>query len=176
MRVLSQDETPRIYNNQSHIIQRRITMFNKKFRATLLALGVFAIMAPSTFASDGTSVLISAGSLSITNPAASDFTAVTLNGALQTTTASLDVFTATDARGTGAGWHVTAQATQFAGGGFTLGLGSLQMSTHTVAASSGTTSLLPTIVAGPYTMHTLGAAHIASAAVPAGTGAYAVSA
>jgi hypothetical protein len=147
-------------------------MIKSRIAASLLTLCAFASMAPAAFASDGTSVLVSSGSLSISNPAADDFTAVTLNGSSQTTTAPLAGFTATDARGTGAGWHVTAQATQFAGGGFTLPTGSLLLSAPTVAAAVGTTSPNPTIVTGPYTIDTVGASQIASAALDEGMGTY----
>jgi hypothetical protein len=147
-------------------------MFMKRFRATLLALGAIAIMAPAAFASDGTQVVVSGGELSITNPAAANFTGVTLDGTDQDTTAALDAFSVTDARGSGAGWHVTAQATQFANAGATrsLAAGSLEMSEPTVAPN-GTTSPDPTVVAGPYTIDN-GAASIASAALNEGMGTY----
>ena len=147
-------------------------MFTKRFRATLLALGAFAIMAPAAFASDGTQVVVSGGALSITNPLAANFQNVTLNGADQDTTAALDAFSVTDARGTGVGWHVTAQATQFANAGATrsLAAGSLEMSEPTVAAN-GTTSSDPTVAVGPYTIDN-GAVSIASAALNEGMGTY----
>jgi hypothetical protein len=116
-------------------------MFKSRLMAGFLALGVFAAMSPAAFASDGTQVVVSGGALSITNPAAANFTGVTLDGTDQDTTAALDAFSVTDARGTGVGWHVTAQATQFANAGATrsLAAGSLEMSEPTVAAN-GTTS------------------------------------
>ena len=51
-----------------------------------------------------------AGTLSITNPAAFD-SPRTVTGVAQTTTADLAPFSVRDETGTGAGWHVTAQAT-----------------------------------------------------------------
>jgi len=146
-------------------------MFNNRLKATLLALCAFGVMAPAAFASDGTSVVVTGGNLTITNPAAANFTGVTLNGTTQTTTAALDAFNVTDARGTGVGWHVTAQASQFSGGGHSLPVGSMDMSQPTVT-SPNTTSPDPTIEAGPYTIDVASAVQVASAAVNEGMGQY----
>jgi hypothetical protein len=148
-------------------------MFHKRFRALILALSVFAMMAPAAFASDGTQAVVTGGTLSITNPLADNFTPVTLNGTEQSPTAALAGFTVTDPRGTGAGWHVTAQATQFANAGATrsLAAGSLEMSEPTVAAN-GTNSPEPDIAAGPYVIDGDSAVSIASAALDEGMGAY----
>ena len=145
-------------------------MFNKKFQATLLALGVFAIMAPSTFASDGTTATVSAGSLSISNPAAANFAGRSITGTDQTTTAALDAFSVSDLRGSGAGWHTTAQASTFTGVSHNLAAGSLSMSEPTVAAN-GTTSPDPEVTEGPYTIDN-GAVPFASAATNEGMGTY----
>jgi hypothetical protein len=137
----------------------------------LVALSALAVAAQPTLASDGTQVVITGGSLTITNPSASDFNAVTLNGTDQTTTANLATFSVTDATGTGAGWHVTAQASQFTGSGHTLDEGSLLMSEPTVSAN-GTGSPAPSIAPGPYTIDSASAAQIASAATDEGMGQY----
>jgi len=109
----------------------------------------------------------------ITNPLVANFAGVTLNGANQTTTATLDSFVVSDLRGTGVGWHVTAQAAQFTGPvGHPLTLGSLKMSAPTVAGP-GT---LPTVVVGPYIIDLAGPFQIASAAASTGLGAYIFSA
>jgi hypothetical protein len=104
---------------------------------------------------------------------------VTLNGSAQTVAAAMDAFSATDGRGSGAGWNVTVQATRFsevsAGaivvGGKQLPASSLTMPAPTVAAN-GTTSAAPTITAGPYTLDAGSAVKIASAAVDTGMGTY----
>jgi hypothetical protein len=147
-------------------------MFIKSIRGILLTVGAFAIMAPAALASDGTQVAVSGGALSITNPLAANFTPVTLNGSDQDTSAALDAFSVTDARGTGAGWHITAQASQFSNAGATrsLAAGSLEMSEPTVAAD-GTTSPDPGVEAGPYTVDN-GPVSIASAALNEGMGVY----
>ncbi|HEX9988634.1 MAG TPA: WxL domain-containing protein [Chloroflexia bacterium] len=148
-------------------------MFHKRFRAFILALSVFAMMAPAAFASDGTQAVVTGGTLSITNPLAGDFTPVTLNGTEQSPTAALAAFTVTDPRGTGAGWHVTAQASQFANAAATrsLAAGSLEMSEPTVAAN-GTNSPEPDVTEGPYVIDNGSAVSIASAALDEGMGAY----
>jgi len=146
-------------------------MFMKRFRASLLALGVFAIMAPAALASDGTQAVVTGGSLSITNPLAADFAGRTITGVAQTTTAALDAFSVSDLRGTGAGWHVISQATQFTGPvGHPLAVGSLSMTQWTVL-SPNTTSPDPTIVAGPYVIDN-GPVQLASAALDTGMGTY----
>lgn len=145
-------------------------MFMKKFQASLLALGVFAVMAPAAFASDGTTAVVTGGSLSITNPLAANFAGRSITGANQTTTAALDAYSVSDLRGSGAGWHTTAQASQFTGASHNLAVGSLLMSAPTVAAN-GTTSPDPTVTLVD-TVIDNGAASVASAAMNEGMGTY----
>jgi hypothetical protein len=113
------------------------------------------------------------GTLGITNPLGADFAGVTLIGANQTTTAVLASFVVSDLRGTALGWHVTAQAAQFAGTtGHPLALNSLSMSAPDVTGP-GT---LPAIMAGPYTIDLADPFKIVSAPVGTGMGAYSFSA
>jgi hypothetical protein len=155
-------------------------MFRNRITASILAACALAIMTPAAFASDSTSVTVTGGTLTITNPLAADFPGVTLNGADQTKTASLATFAVEDARGSGAGWNVTAQATRFSEvdgtgalvtGGKQLPVSSLAMSQPTVAAD-GTTSAAPSITAGPYTIDGGSAVKVASAAIDTGMGRY----
>lgn len=110
------------------------------------------------------------GTVSITNPAATNFAPTTITGLAQTTTATLASFSVNDLTGTGAGWHVTAQASTFTGAAHDLVPSSLSMSQPSVAAN-GTASPLPTVVSGPYTIDN-GAVQVASAAVNRGMGTY----
>jgi len=145
---------------------------------------VAGICTPAALADD-TNVTVTGGSLAITTaPTAGDFPGVTLDGTAKTTTATFDNFQVNDSRGTGAGWNVTVQATQFAEwdstlgvytvGGKTLPTGSLSLANATVA-SPDTTSPDPTMTAGPYTIDAGSAIKIASAAVDTGMGKYDIS-
>ena len=109
------------------------------------------------------------GALEITDPAAGDFADRQVTGTAQTTTATLDPFSVTDSRGTGDGWHVTAQASRFTGAAHALPLGSLSMSGPQV--TTGSASPPPTTAAGPLVIDD-GPVTIASAAVGDGRGTY----
>ena len=126
--------------------------------------------APAAFAADGTTATVTGGALSITNPLVADFAARSITGVAQTTTAALDTFSVTDVRGTGAGWHVLAQASLFTSGTNILAAGSLSTPALTVA-SPDTTSADPTMAAGPYVLDN-GPLQIASAALLGGMGEY----
>lgn len=131
-----------------------------------------AAFAPSAFAADDTSVTVTGGSLSITNPAAGDFGGVSITGVAQTTDATLEEFSVSDLRGSGAGWHVMAQASRFtAPGAILLAVGSLSMPQPSVL-SPETTSADPTFTASPPYIIDNGAVQIASAALNAGMGEY----
>jgi hypothetical protein len=108
------------------------------------------------------------------------FVGITLNGQAQETYAVLGAFNVIDARGSGAGWHVTVHAdpfrqwdgAQYAAAGATLAGGSLTMSRPAVAAAATTISAAPFVFAGPYTIDTSEAVTIASAAEGTGMGTY----
>jgi hypothetical protein len=130
-------------------------------------------------AADAADVTVSGGSLSMTSVTVGNFAGVTLDGIAKTTTATVDPFSVTDARGTGAGWNVTMQGTQFkehdgtayVTGGKTLPLNSLSLSALTVAAN-GTTSPSPSTLSVSGVDNTTGAVKIATAAVDTGMGQY----
>lgn len=157
----------------------------KMMVATVAAVAAVGAAAIPAHAADAADVTVTGGSLSITGVTVGDFTGVTLDGTAKTATATVDNFSVTDARGSGAGWNVTMQGTQFAewdaslnageGGyvtsGKTLPLNSLGLSALTVAAN-GTTSTSPTTSAGAGIDNTTGALKIASAGIDAGMGQY----
>lgn len=153
-------------------------------KSALVAALSLSVMAPAFAADDTTVAVTGAANVTITNPLAGNFTGVTLDGTMKTTTASLATFSVTDARGTGAGWHVTAQATQFkeidgtgayvATGAKLLPTGSLTQARSSVAAD-GTTSTPPTIpgaAGSTYTIDDGTADTIATAATDTGMGKY----
>lgn len=146
-----------------------------------------ALVAPAAHAADPTDITITGGSLSITaDPTVPNFPGVTLDGTAKTSAATMTVFEVNDARGTGAGWNVTVQASQFTAPAVAddplttanetqlerkLALNSLSMAAPTVAAD-GTTSAAPTMTAGPYNIDASSAVKIASAAADTGMGKY----
>ena len=146
--------------------------FTRRLAISTVAAGTLLATAftPGAFAADVTSATVTGGALEITEPLAADFAGRSITGVAQTTTAALDAFSASDLRGSGAGWHVTAQASTFTGVSHNLAVGSLSLSQPTVA-SPDTTSADPTIAAGPYTIDN-GAVSIASAALNEGMGEY----
>jgi hypothetical protein len=155
---------------------------NHRQKIAVLATAVLgaAILIPVSLGADPTDVTVTGGALSITNPAAGNFTGVTLDGTAQTTTASLATFEANDSRGTGAGWNVTVQGSQFAEhngtsyveSGKTLPTSSLTMPAPTVTAD-GTSSDAPSIQSGaPWAIDVGSAVKIASAAADTGMGKY----
>ena len=126
--------------------------------------------APGAFAADGTTATVTGGSLNVTNPLVADFGVSSITGVAQTTTAALDAFSVSDLRGTGAGWHVIAEASPFTSGANILVAGSLSTPALTVAAN-GTTSASPTMTGGPYVLD-VAPLQIASAALQTGLGTY----
>lgn len=155
----------------------RITITAAAAAVALVAVGGSASAATSD-------VIVSGGNLTMTAPTVGSFTGVTLGGTTaKTTTAALGAFSVDDATGTGSGWKVSAQGTQFkeidingayVASGKTLPTGSLKLSAPTVTAD-GTTSAAPSITAGPYTLDAVAAGSavkIASAAVDTGMGKY----
>ncbi len=137
----------------------------------------FGVPGTMDFYVDSTALI--GGNLNLSSITVSDFPNVMLSGSATNATTTMNPFTVTDARGTGAGWNVTVQATQFkeyvggiyVNGGKTLSLSSLSMASPTVAPN-GTSSPAPTILAGPYIIDSGSAVKIASAAVGNGMGAY----
>jgi hypothetical protein len=127
-----------------------------------------AILGGTAMAATST-VVLTGGSLAISTPTVANFGGVTLNGTAQPTTASMGTFTVTDSRGTGVGWNVTVQATQFTMTGHTLPMNSISMPAPTVAKIDATSGNTPSITTGPYLIDNASAVKITSAAAD-GTG------
>lgn len=151
----------------------RFALKNSK-KSALALIGVAALsltMAAPAFAADGTSATVTGGDLTITNPTAANFVGKDITGVEQTTTAALDAFSVSDLRGSGEGWAVTAEATQFTGATHNLTAGSLELSQPTVTAD-GTDSPAPTVATGPYTIDGGDPVTIATADTDEGMGVY----
>lgn len=165
-------------------------MKKTKGSALLVMAVTAAIMATATIAhADDSNVTITGDSLALGAISTSDFGGITLNGAAQSTTATMSGFSVTDPRGTGLGWNITISASSFkeyAGGeyvasGKTLGASRFSMATATAAKVDATSSDVPTMTAGTYTLDadansdgTSEAVKIASAGTDAGMGSYTV--
>ena len=139
--------------------------------AMVTAAALSLLLVGPALASDVTTATVTGGSLAITIPVADVFAAKVVIGVAQTTTAPLGVFSVSDLRGTGVGWHVTAQATQFTGVSHNLAVSSLSMSARTVT-SPLTLSPDPTGLGGVSTIDAVAAVQIASAALNQGMGIY----
>lgn len=89
----------------------------KKLTAITAILAVLAVSAVAVYA-ETASVTVSAGSLSVT-PADVTLSGVTLDGTdqLSTSASGSNNWSATDSRGTGAGWNLTIDSTDFSDGG-----------------------------------------------------------
>jgi hypothetical protein len=114
------------------------------------------------------------GTLTVTEPLASDFAPRAVTGVEQTTSATLGAFTVADLRLSGAGWRVVALATPFTGNGRALPAGSLTMSAPSVTPV-GTLSPAPTVLPGPLVLDA-GGATLAQAGAGEGAGTYVFSA
>ena len=117
------------------------------FAAAVLA--ALALPAAALGAGATTSVTLSGGSLAFSpSPSASDFAATLLTGAQQTIHTAFASWGVTDARGSGAGWHVTIQASRFTGSGSnTLPASSLVL-TAPVVTPAGVNPAIPPVVQG----------------------------
>ena len=122
------------------------------------------------------SITVASGGLNfgVAPAISSPFAGITLNGTDQTDTAELGSFRADDLTGTGDGWTVSVQASQFSNVGASrqLVIGSLEMAAPTVSAAGDTTSPEPTLTSGPYPIDNGSPVTIATAAANEGMGQY----
>ena len=149
-------------------------------RLALLSSGALALALPTgaAAATDQTSVNLTAGALSFTvAPTADNFADTALTGATQTITTNFNDWRVNDARGSGAGWNVTMQASQFSDGGATpktLPTGSLKLKAPVVSKVDLLNPALPPVVtlspAPPWTIDGGSAVTVASAAAGTGQG------
>ncbi|HZU11250.1 MAG TPA: WxL domain-containing protein [Chloroflexota bacterium] len=80
--------------------------------AAFLGLGAVSLGGVAHAAGGATQVALTGGTLGVTGGSPGTFSA-TLTGSNQTADTTLGTYTVTDATGTGLGWNVTFQATQF---------------------------------------------------------------
>jgi hypothetical protein len=142
----------------------------------LAAATLVCLVAPSSAMASGasTSVSLLGGSLSFsTTPSASNFASTSLTGAQQTIHTNLASWGVTDATGSGAGWHVTFQASQFTGTGpITLPTSSLVL-TAPVITPNGINLAVPPVNQGTtFTLDSGSAVPILHALAGTGQGAW----
>jgi hypothetical protein len=163
---------------------------NKKiFASAALALGLalfsgqaFAATSVNTVANQG----VNGGTRDVSATATAQFSPVSLDGTTKVSTANPGSLTLQDNTGSGAGWHVSAQATQFSekapAGGFasgttakTLPTGSLTVAnTGSSITQNGTTSPSPTWKSTLFTLDNGTPVNIISANANQGMGNYTV--
>ena len=150
-------------------IGRRIALPSAAFALAMMVTCGLA------YGSSVTHVVLTAGaSLQSTSPTVEDFAGISLDGAATQATAAMTPVRVTDPRGTGKGWHVTLQATQFTDRATsnTLPAGSLYMAAPTVAQHDWTSSAPPAVQDGSYFIDHGSAVQIASAAAGDGMGSF----
>ena len=152
-------------------VKRRLLPF-------LMVIGLVAFTAGPIGAESAT-VTVNAGSLSATT-AAIGFTAVTLDGTDQTSTAT-PTWTATDARGSGLGWNVTVISTDLTGGTPTRTIDiseadqnlTVQLTSGNITVTAGNSAPTTSVGSATNVPFTGGSAlKILSAAVDEGMGTY----
>jgi hypothetical protein len=150
----------------------------KLFCRGALAMVILVLAVPGTALAetDTTSVALTAGTLSFTTaPLADNFASTQLTGATQTITTNFNDWRVNDARGTGAGWNVTFQATQLSDGGATpktLPTSSLKLKAPAVTAVDPLNLALPPVAQGvpPWTLDGGSAVKLYSALAATGQG------
>jgi hypothetical protein len=148
-------------------------------RASFLTVAVLACLtAPTAALATGasTSVSLLGGSLSFsTTPSASNFPATSLTGSQQTIHANLASWGVIDATGSGAGWHVTFQASQFSGPeSATLPTGSLVMTAPVITASGVNLAVPPLTQGATFTLDGGSAVPVVHALAGTGQGSWAM--
>jgi hypothetical protein len=158
----------------------------KLFLAGILVAGLSALPMTGAHAAGGSDTLaITAGTLTLTGAAPGNFTA-TLNGSDQQVYTTLGSYTAADKTGTGSGWNITFQATQFdctsadtgcPAAGDTFPSASLMLAVPTVACHTGQActgrAAAPAVsIASNTAIDGASAVKVASAAASKGMGTY----
>ena len=140
----------------------------KKLITMVVALAMLTVMSTAVFAADpAPTATVTGGTLTIAALGIANFTAVTLDGTTQTTTAVVADTALTDSRGLGDGWQVSLKASRFIldEAHSTLLTGGTP-GTDAVFDIDGTTVITPAV---PAVLSTLGTMPVASIALGAVT-------
>lgn len=138
------------------------------------ALASLALPASALASGASTSVALTAGSLSFsTTPSASDFASTALTGAQQTIRTSFANWGVSDATGSGAGWHVTFQASRFStAAATTLPSSSLVLTAPAVGPSGVNAAVPPATQGATFTLDGGAAVPIVHALAATGQGGW----
>ncbi|CAM5194547.1 hypothetical protein UACE39S_02269 [Ureibacillus acetophenoni] len=141
--------------------------------STLAIMGAAVVGGNAAFAAEST---ITGGTLSMEQPTIGNFNAVTLNGLVQSTTATVGSFKIVDPSGTGDGWNVVMKATPLQHATLVdevLPENSLTIGEPTLTAAEGADDVLTIAKKGGAIDNTNGV-KVLSAAVNGGMGTYTV--
>ena len=168
-----------VYLNKTHHQSKGGLSMTKKLFATISTLAIMGsalLVGQQAFAAE-TAITGGALSFGAQQPSVGNFTAVQLNGQIQTTNATVSAFSVVDATGSGSGWNVMVKASQFAtaDNAFTLPENSLGIATPTVTAAEGASDV-STITKANGKIDNVTGVKILSAAVNGGMGTYNVDA
>jgi hypothetical protein len=137
---------------------------------------VVASVVPDITSTTHLNVGIQPGAIAILVPATGSFSAVTLNGTNQQSTAALGLVSLSDFTGASAGYRVTVSATPFTAAGpsgYTLPTGSLTLkSPSSVIVVSGSAALAPSVSGTTNIIDAGSPVQVASAGVGKGAGSY----
>jgi WxL domain surface cell wall-binding len=147
-----------------------------RYWSVLAGLAMASLALPgAAFASGAsTSITLTGGALSFsTTPSASDFPSTQLTGAQQTIHTNFANWGVKDATGSGAGWHVTFQASQFSGSGpITLPTGSLVLTTPVITPSGINLAVPPISEGATFTLDGGSAVGVVDALAGTGQGSW----
>lgn len=164
-------------------------MFRKIKKAAAISMVLCLLGANTVLAvAPAPDAVVTGGTLAITELAIADLTPVTLDGTTQTTTAAVTATTLTDPTGTGAGWQVNLQASDFTlddinkalavanGGTGILPASSLALGAVTIAiVDAGSTAIANIVNISQGKIDTTAGINILSAPLNEGMGTYTVS-
>jgi hypothetical protein len=160
----------------------------KKLITIVIVLAMLMTMVSTTaFATaPAPDAVVTGGTLAVTDLIIADFTPVTLDGTTQTTTAVVTDTTLTDSTGSGNGWKVSLQASDFTldaagilaaatGASTTLSQSSLELGTVTIVVTEVGSTSITNIVISQGKIDTVAGINILSASLNEGMGTYTVS-
>ena len=154
----------------------------KKIKKVAAITTMLCLLGANTvFAADPTVGVTGEATATIENLAVANFSAVILDGTTKTTTAAVTDMALIDARGTGDGWSVSLDATQFINATAenptlnTLPFDSLELGTVSIVAGTDSTPITNITTISTGTIDNVSGVNILSAPINEGMGTYTIS-